>query len=48
MSKATDAVLNCVYLLIDVEADIVSFSKIVHHVECEYTSRDISKYGTSK
>lgn len=41
MSKGTDAVLNCVYLLIDEKVDMVGFSKIVHHVEYEYISRDI-------
>jgi len=36
MSKATDAMMNYLYLLID-EVDKVGFSKIVHHIEYEYT-----------
>jgi hypothetical protein len=36
MSKTTDAVMNYLYLLIDEEVDKVGFSKIVHHVECDY------------
>jgi hypothetical protein len=38
MSKATDTMMNCFYLLIDEEVDKVGFSKTVHHTECEYTS----------
>jgi hypothetical protein len=36
------------YLLIDEEVDKVGFSKIVHHVECDYALWEISKCGSSK
>ena len=38
MSTATDAMMNCLYLLTGDEVDKVGFSKIVHHIEYEYTS----------
>lgn len=38
MSKATDAVMNCLYLLIGEEVDKVGFSKIAHRIEYESTS----------
>jgi hypothetical protein len=36
MSKATDALMNYLYLLIDEEVDKVGVSKTVHHIEYEY------------
>jgi hypothetical protein len=42
MSKATDAIMNYLYLLIDEEVDKVGFSKIVHHIEYDiYFVRNI-------
>jgi len=37
MSKAADAMMSHLYLLIDEEIDKIGVSKIVHHIEYEYT-----------